>query len=111
MTASRTRKAQREPNLRFLSLWKPFLPFRSALAVEYRDEAISLRQQGNLNAPFPVSPSGGKPGRAGSPHAAGTLPASQLRWHASMPRLPPQEGLPPPLCIPPGPSAWMHFTM
>ena len=42
--------------------------------------------------PFPVSPSGGKPGRAGSPHAAGTLRASQNRWHASCWRLPPQEG-------------------
>ena len=44
-------------------------------------------------APFPVSPSGGKPGRAGSPHAA------------KCGRLPPQEGfqaapLEPPLCIP-----------
>ena len=58
------------------------------------------------NLPFPVSPSGGKPGRAGSPHAAGTLCASQKRWHTSMPRLPPQEGfqsapLNPPLRIPP----------
>src|SRR5262249_14034715 len=56
--------------------------------------------------PFPVSPSGGKPGRAGSPRAAGTLCASKKRWHTSMPRLPPQEGfqsapLKPPLRIPP----------
>lgn len=55
---------------------------------------ISLRQQGIGFAPFPVSPSGGKPGRAGSPHAANSG------------RLPPQEGfqsapLKPPLCIPP----------
>ena len=35
---------------------------------------------------------GGKPGRAGSPHAAGTPCASKQRWHTSMPRLPPQEG-------------------
>src|SRR5271166_1794798 len=53
-----------------------------------------LRQQGSLISPFPVSPSGGKPGRAGSPHAA------------KGGRLPPQEGfqtapLKPPLCIPP----------
>ena len=53
-----------------------------------------LRQQGSLISPFPVSPSGGKPGRAGSPHAAKSR------------RLPPQEGfqsapLKPPLCIPP----------
>jgi hypothetical protein len=47
----------------------------------------------SLNAPFSVSPSGGKPGRAGSPHDACTLPASKKRWHASMPRLPPQEGI------------------
>ena len=48
----------------------------------------------NLNPPFPVSPSGGKPGREGSPHAAKNR------------RLPPPEGfqpapLKPPLCIPP----------
>jgi hypothetical protein len=54
----------------------------------------SLRQQGIWISPFPVSPSGGKPGRAGSPHAAKSG------------RLPPQEGfqsapLKPPLCIPP----------
>jgi hypothetical protein len=65
-----------------------------------------LRQQGSLISPFPVSPSGGKPGRAGSPHAAGTLYASKKRWHTSMPRLPPQGGfqsapLKPPLRIPP----------
>ena len=57
-------------------------------------EANSLRQQGVLISPFPVSPSGEKPGRAGSPHAA------------KGGRLPPQEGfqtapLNPPLCIPP----------
>jgi hypothetical protein len=67
--------------------------------------ANCLRQQGSLNTPFPVSP-GGKPGRAGSPQAAGTLHASKKRWHASVPRLPPQEGfqsapLKPPLRIPP----------
>ena len=54
--------------------------------------------------PFPFPP-GGKPGRAGSPHAAGTLCASKKRWHTSMPRLPPQGGfqtaaLNPPLRIP-----------
>jgi hypothetical protein len=38
----------------------------------------------NLDAPFPVSPSGGKPGRAGSPHAGSTLRTRQKRWHASM---------------------------
>jgi hypothetical protein len=63
-------------------------------------------KQGSLNSPFPVSPSGGKPGRAGSPHAAGTLCASKQRWRTSMLRLPPQEGfqsatLKPPLRIPP----------
>src|SRR5215510_14699004 len=60
----------------------------------HRPNATSncLRQQGSLISPFPVSPSGGKPGRAGSPHAAGTLRASQNRWHASCWRLPPKEG-------------------
>jgi hypothetical protein len=48
----------------------------------------------------------GFPGRAGSPHAAGTLCASKKRWHTSMPRLPPQGGfqsapLNPPLAHPP----------
>ena len=59
-----------------------------------------------VGPPFPVSPAGGKPGRAGSPHAAGTPCASKQRWHTSMPRLPPQEGfqsasLKPPLRNPP----------
>ena len=49
----------------------------------------------NLDAPFPVSPSGGKPGRAGSPHAGARCAASQRRC-----RLPPQEGLPPPCASP-----------
>src|SRR5215471_6490572 len=74
--------------------------------------ANRLRQQGSLISPFPVSPSGGKPGRAGSPHAAGTLCATKKRWHTSMPRLPPQGGFqsapltPPcasPRWVPPGP--------
>ena len=56
--------------------------------------------------PLSRFPSWGKAGRAGSPHAAGTLCASKRRWHTSMPRLPPQEGfqsapLKPPLRIPP----------
>ena len=67
--------------------------------------ANSLRQQGSLQTPFPVSPRG-KRGRAGSPHAAGTLCASKKHWHTSLPRLPPQGGfqsapLKPPLRIPP----------
>jgi hypothetical protein len=45
-----------------------------------------------FNAPFPVSPSGGKPGRAGSPHAGSTLRASKSGWHVSMLPAPPQEG-------------------
>src|SRR5271157_3874585 len=52
----------------------------------------------NLDAPFPVSPSGGKPGREGSPHAA------------KGGRLPPQEGfqsapLTPPCASPGGARA------
>ena len=38
-----------------------------------------------VDRPFPVSPSGESPGRAGSPHAGSTLPASKKRWHASLP--------------------------
>lgn len=49
-----------------------------------------------LNSPFPVSPSGGKPGRAGSPHAGSTLRTSKMRCHASMLPAPPTRGLPPP---------------
>ena len=49
-----------------------------------------------FNAPFPVSPSGGKLGRAGSPHAGSTLLASTKRWQASMLPAPPTRGLPPP---------------
>ena len=59
--------------------------------------------------PLSRFPSGGKPGRAGSPHAAGTLCASKKRWHTSMPRLPPQEGftpLKPPLAHPPDGHRW-----
>src|SRR6266699_5459658 len=48
-----------------------------------------------LEFPFPVSPSGGKPGRAGSPHVAATSRASQYRWHVPCAPLPPQEGLRP----------------
>ena len=47
----------------------------------------------NLDAPFPVSPSGGKPGRAGSPHAGSTLRASKKRCHASMLPAPPTRGI------------------
>ena len=44
------------------------------------------------NSPFPVSPRG-KPGRAGSPHAAGTLCASKKRWHTSNAAAPPARGV------------------
>jgi hypothetical protein len=54
----------------------------------------------SLISPFPVSPSGGRPGRAGSPHAGSTLRASKKRWHASMLPAPPTRGLPPP-CVSP----------
>jgi hypothetical protein len=40
-----------------------------------------------VDLPFPVSPSGGKPGRAGSPHAAKSA-------------APPTRGAAAPLCIP-----------
>ena len=49
-----------------------------------------------FNSPFPVSPSGGRPGRAGSPHAGSTLLASKKRWQASLLPAPPTRGLPPP---------------
>jgi hypothetical protein len=60
-----------------------------------REEKKKPAAARNLESPFPVSPSGGKPGREGSPHAGSTLRASQKRWHASSYRLPPQEGLRP----------------
>jgi len=53
-----------------------------------------------FNAPFPVSPSGGKPGRAGSPHAGSTLRASKGGWHVAMLPAPPTRGLPPPCASP-----------
>jgi hypothetical protein len=65
-----------------------------------RTSQNGLRQQGIWISPFPVSPSGGKPGRVGSPHAGSTLRASQNRWHASMLPAPPTRGLPPP-CVSP----------
>src|ERR1700729_1659276 len=46
----------------------------------------------NWNAPFPVSPSGGKPGRAGSPHAGSTLRGQPKALARIVRRLPPQEG-------------------
>jgi hypothetical protein len=46
----------------------------------------------NWDAPFPVSPSGGKPGRAGSPHADGTLRGQQKALARIVRRLPQQEG-------------------
>jgi hypothetical protein len=46
-----------------------------------------------FNPPFPFPPRG-KPGRAGSPHAGSTLPASQNRWHAAMPPAPPTSKAP-----------------
>jgi hypothetical protein len=53
-----------------------------------------------LISPFSVSPSGGKPGREGSPHAGSTLHASKRRWHAAMRPAAPTRGLPPPCASP-----------
>src|SRR5215470_7690062 len=52
------------------------------------------------NAPFPVSPSGGKPGREGSPHAGqhAARPAKSAGTHRAP--APPTRGLPPPCAIP-----------
>jgi hypothetical protein len=55
-------------------------------------EGNSLAAARNWDAPFPVSPSGGKPGRAGSPHADGTLRGQQKALAGIVRRLPPQEG-------------------
>ena len=44
------------------------------------------------NAPFPVSPCGGKPGRAGSPHAGQHASRQQKALAGIVRRLPPQEG-------------------
>ena len=55
-----------------------------------------------LISPFPVSPSGGKPGRAGSPHAGSTSHASKKRWHVPMLPAPPTRGASPPCAIPLG---------
>jgi hypothetical protein len=79
------------------------------IGVMQAQNACGSREVGT--PPFPFPP-GGKPGRAGSPHAAGTLSASKKRWHTSMPRLPPQGGfqtaaLKPPLRIP----RWTPFGL
>src|SRR5215471_20275435 len=47
-----------------------------AACVPSAPGANCLRQQGSLISPFPVSP-GGKPGRAGSPHAAAAVPPAR----------------------------------
>ena len=65
---------------------------KSAACQRRNASSNCLQQQGSLVSPFPVSPSGGKPGRAGSPHATGTLCASKQRWHPSMPRGSPRKG-------------------
>jgi hypothetical protein len=72
-------------------------------ALRQRDLPAAARKSELPLSRFPLR---GKPGRAGSPHAASTLCASKKRLHTSMPRLPPQEGfqsapLNPPLRIPP----------
>jgi hypothetical protein len=63
-----------------------------------------------FNAPFPVSPSGGKPGRAGSPHAGSTLLASKGGWQPSMLPAPPTRGLPPP-CESPASAVFVQIAV
>ena len=50
-------------------------------------------QQGSLISPFPVSPSGGKPGRAGSPHAAGHAARQQKALAPIDAAAPPTRGV------------------
>jgi hypothetical protein len=86
--------------------------------VSYGPEEMACGSEEFESPPFPFPPPGASGGGAGSPLAAGRLPASAAdaygsqpprwarRWHASRWRLPPQEGfqtapLKPPLCIPP----------
>ena len=47
---------------------------------------------GSENAPFPVSPSGGKPGRAGSPHAGTRLLPAKNAGKSRAPA-PPARGI------------------
>jgi hypothetical protein len=54
---------------------------------------ISLRQQGILNPPFPFPPSGASRGGRVPPTTLARCAPAKKRWHASMPRLPPQEGI------------------
>jgi len=60
------------------------------------DAAAEPAAARNWDSPFPVSPSGGKPGRAGSPHAGGHVarPAKSAGTHRAP--APPTRGLPPP---------------
>jgi hypothetical protein len=84
-------KRQRSPGERIASR------NRKLKAHETAESACGSKE---FNAPFPVSPSGGKPGRAGSPHAGSTLRASKSGWHVSMLPAPPTRGAAAPLWIP-----------
>ena len=73
------------------ALMVPFPDIRSLL-TRAPEMAYGSKES---DPPFPFPP-GEKPGRAGSPHAGSTLPASKRRWHPSMLPAPPTRGLPPP---------------
>ena len=70
-----------------------------------------LRQLRNWDAPFPVSPSGGKPGRAGSPHAGEHVARQQKALALAVRPAPPARGAQPPLRIPPCPSPKAHLGL
>ena len=60
---------------------------------------------------FPVSPSGGKPGRAGSPHAGEHVARQQKALALAVRPAPPARGAQPPLRIPPCPSPKAHLGL
>jgi len=64
----------------------------SSISMQSRDSELPAAARESVTPPFPVSPYGGKPGRAGSPHADGTLRGQQKALARIVRRLPPQEG-------------------
>jgi hypothetical protein len=69
----------------------------------------SLRQQGSLISPFSVSPSGSKPGREGSPHAAKHAAGQPTALARTVRAAPPTRGRRP--LVNPLPDSWLPMTL
>jgi hypothetical protein len=68
-------------------------------------------EEDSLISLFPVSPSGGKPGREGSPHAGEHVARQQKALALAVRPAPPARGAQPPLRIPPCPSPKAHLGL